>query len=134
MILKVDNVIPENEGVTVTLNGIPYISKDYGYEVGQYYIVQILNNAVIYAIKTNNIISNLEWCTASENSNHALNMGLSYQKPGEGHHMSKLTEKEVIVIRELYKNNTTQKEISFLFNVSQTQIYRIVNKKSWSHI
>lgn len=48
MILKVDNVIPENEGVTVTLNGIPYISKDYGYEVGQCYIVQILNNAVIY--------------------------------------------------------------------------------------
>lgn len=84
--------------------------------------------------KKNNHVSNLEWCTASENSNHALNMGLSYQKPGEGHHMSKLTEKEVIVIRELYKNNTTQKEISFLFNVSQTQIYRIVNKKSWSHI
>jgi predicted XRE-type DNA-binding protein len=89
----------------------------------------------IDGVKTNNHVSNLEWCTAKENTRHALDLGLSFQAPGENHHMSKLTNKEVFVIRSLYdKKQMTQKEISFLFNVSQTQISRIVNKKKWSHI
>ena len=50
-ILKVDKVVYENEGVTVTLNGIPYLSKDYGYELGVFYIVEIQKNAVVYARK-----------------------------------------------------------------------------------
>lgn len=84
--------------------------------------------------KENNHVDNLEWVTAKENTRHALDLGLSYQEPGEKHHMSKLTEKDIFNIRELYKNKTTQKKISLLFNVSQTQIHRIVTNKRWKHL
>lgn len=84
-------------------------------------------------IKTDNRIENLEWCTIKENNIHSIKMGLSGQLPGEKHHMSKLKEKEVLEIIE-NKNNLTQKQLGLEYNISQTQISRIINKKRWSHV
>jgi predicted XRE-type DNA-binding protein len=48
---------------------------------------------------------------------------------------SKLKNQDINDIRELYKTSgLTQKQISRLFNVSQTQIGRIVRHECWSHI
>lgn len=46
----------------------------------------------------------------------------------------KLTEKDVVKIRQLYKNGTYQKNIATQFNVSQHLISLIVRKKAWKHI
>lgn len=83
-------------------------------------------------IKTDNSVDNLEWVTAKENSVHATQLGLNYQLGGELHHMSKLTAKQINEIFDFYLNkNITQKEIARIYNVSQTQINRILNKKRW---
>lgn len=87
----------------------------------------------INGIKTDNRVENLEWCTVKENNIHAIKIGLSKQEPGEKHHMSKLKEKEVLEIIE-NKNNLTQKQLGLEYNISQTQISRIINKKRWNHI
>ena len=53
---------------------------------------------------------------------------------GELHGMSKLTETQVLSIRSMYRNGTSQKKLSLMYGVGQDQISRIVNKKSWSHL
>ena len=71
--------------------------------------------------KSNNNISNLEWCNASHNAIHAFRMGL---KP------CKLTINDVNEIKLLIsKANHTLTEISRIFNVSYTCIQGVsVNK------
>lgn len=88
--------------------------------------------------KKNNNINNLEWVTKSENHKHAFLTGLN--KPpgsfrGSKHPLTKLTEKQVLLIRELYKDtNLKQIEIAKLFNVHKQVIYSIINRKTWTHI
>ena len=51
---------------------------------------------------------------------------------GEKHPESKLTLNDVNLIREEYKTtNISQRKLAKKYNVSQRQIYRIVNNKSW---
>jgi DNA-binding MarR family transcriptional regulator len=46
--------------------------------------------------------------------------------------MSKLTLKQVKEIFEIYKTEKiTQKKLADIYNVSQSQINRILNKKRW---
>ena len=58
--------------------------------------------------KLNNDISNLEWCTYSENTKHAYENGLEKKCLGEKHHAHKLTKENVIFIREHYKPRNKQ--------------------------
>lgn len=87
--------------------------------------------------KSNNHASNLEWCTASENSQHAIDNEM-YKPPsfkGEEHGMCKITPDIVRSIRALYGGgNYTQKKLSKLYGLGQTQIGRIVRRESWSHV
>lgn len=81
----------------------------------------------------NNVLSNLEWVTSMENKIHASRMGLLAR--GERAHTSKLTSKEVIEIRELYKTGKySHRTLATIFNIGKTAIYNIINKRSWSHI
>jgi hypothetical protein len=84
-------------------------------------------------IKTDNRLENLEWCTESENSQHAYDTGLSISVKGSCHGRSKLTEKKVLEIREIGKS-MFQKDIAILYNVNRTSITDILNRKSWTHI
>lgn len=43
----------------------------------------------------------------------------------------KLNANDIIQIRELYKNNFTQTKISKIYNISLSQIHRIVHEQSW---
>jgi hypothetical protein len=84
--------------------------------------------------KLNNEVINLEWVTHQENSKHAHKMGLT-NNSGSKNGNSKLTEKDVLEIRELYdKGNTTYQKISEIYNVTSAMINDIINRKNWKHI
>ncbi len=81
--------------------------------------------------KYNNILENLEWCTSSENSIHAIKNGLQIIKKGEKQPNSKLKDFEVIEIRN---SHLTLKELSKMYNISISVVCSIKNRKSWLHI
>ena len=53
-------------------------------------------------VKLNNKASNLEWMSLEDNASHAWETGLKISMKGENHGMSKLKQKDVNLIRELY--------------------------------
>jgi hypothetical protein len=56
-------------------------------------------------------------------------------RKGEKNPESKLTEKDVLEIRSLYRTgNFTQQGLSAMFGMGHTRIGEIVNCQAWSHI
>ena len=80
--------------------------------------------------KLNNKLSNLEWCTRSENQLHSIRIGLRSAK-GEKNSQSKLNEKMVI---EILNDQRQYKEISNDYNISISTISDIKRGYSWTHI
>lgn len=82
--------------------------------------------------KLNNAISNLEYVTRSENLKHAYNLGLLKPKVGSSNGMAKLTEDQVIEIREHAANNGRyygRKELAKKYGVSECTIKEVVNRR-----
>ncbi len=85
--------------------------------------------------KLDNNINNLEWCTRSENTFHAIKNGLQKIRKGINVPQSKLNEKEVIKIRTLYKlGKLKQHHLADMFNVTLWTINQIINYHAWKHI
>ena len=83
-------------------------------------------------IRNDNRVVNLEWVTGEENVDHkkkVLNQGDTFK--GNNNSNSTLTEKNVIDIRI---STLSRKELAEIYNVSVTQIGRIITKKLWTHI
>lgn len=76
-------------------------------------------------VKSDNILSNLEWVTYSENSEHAFETGLTSTQ-GETHHKTKLSSADVEFIKESTDGATNLAE---LFGVHSSTIRRIKNKE-----
>jgi hypothetical protein len=86
----------------------------------------------INGIKTDNKASNLEWATASENTRHAFKYGLKKSAKGENSHLSKLNMIIIKKIRnEYFKNKISQQKLAIKYDISKSQIYRIVNYINW---
>lgn len=83
--------------------------------------------------KSNPDLKNLEWCTRRENMDHATNVIKTVIR-GEDRSNSKLTESDVIEIRNLYKSGLPQKAIAKKYPCSQSLINRVVNGKVWKHV
>ena len=83
--------------------------------------------------KLNNHPDNLEFTTISGNSKHAYENNLLNIRYGEDSNLSKLSEKEVLKIREM-NGNMSQNEIAKKFNVSRSNITQILNRTLWKHI
>lgn len=89
-------------------------------------------------VKDDNRVDNLEWCTQSENQIHAYKNNLQIpslhkRACGENQGSSKLKEKDVVYILKNYKKGMGI-ELSEFFNVSQTTILNIVNRKIWTNV
>ena len=82
--------------------------------------------------KLNNSLENLEWCTHKENMAHAKEKGLVAK--GEDTGTAKLTESDVIVIRQYYNDGLTQTLLAKIFNVDQSLISLVVSNKLWTHL
>jgi hypothetical protein len=90
----------------------------------------------IDGIKTNNNLTNLEYCTASENMRHAVRLGLTNSSKGEGNANSKLTEKDVICIKKelLFNYYGLIIELAKRYNVTPNVIQQIKKGKTWKHV
>jgi hypothetical protein len=85
----------------------------------------------INGIKADNRVENLEWCTAKENSYHAIKTGL-FNSAGENNPNSKISLGDAHRIRNLYATGLLkQVEIAKLFGISQVMVGLIVNHKNW---
>jgi hypothetical protein len=80
--------------------------------------------------KLNNNVSNLEWCTQSENHLHALALGLR-RNFGERCHLSKLTE---VQVKEIFISTERNKDLSNRYNVHRDTITLIRSGKIWNRI
>lgn len=83
-------------------------------------------------IRTDNRLSNLEWCTHLENS-----AGFVFDETfkGENNMSAVLTDKKVLEIREKYKSgNISMAKLAQEYNVGETTIGRVINRASWQHI
>ena len=79
--------------------------------------------------KHNNNIDNLEWCTYSENMYHASKNKLT--KTGEKHYNSKITDSQLIEIKEKYKTgNYSHSSLAKEYNCTKQNITMILNNKS----
>jgi uncharacterized protein (DUF433 family) len=79
----------------------------------------------------NNCISNLEYCTQSENVKHAYRIGLRSQKGEENNH-SKLTEIEVVAILDSVKaGNLKHNEIAKKYNIAISTLSAVIHGKVW---
>jgi len=83
-------------------------------------------------IKTNNILSNLKWETHKENMSRTVGHGTSGRGGDNG--MSKLTEAQVLEIKELLKGDLFQREIGARFGVSHSTIGDILHKRTWRYL
>ena len=86
-------------------------------------------------IKDDNIPENLEYMTALENAKEAQDNGLQVVLKGERNGFSKLTEKEVLEIREKFiPFKYPKKQLALEYGVSVGAIKNILLGRTWTHI
>lgn len=77
--------------------------------------------------KSNNAVSNLEYCTPCQNVRHCIDV--LGKKRGES--MSKLKESDVVAIRS---DSRLLREIAADYGITLQAIWYIKKRKSWSHV
>jgi len=84
-------------------------------------------------VKTDNRARNLGYISHAANVAHAFQTGLADGEHcrGSKQHLSKLTESEVLRIRELLSNGKRVYEVAELFGVNWSTIDRILKRETW---
>lgn len=81
---------------------------------------------------------NIRFITQAENNRNRIFNPETHCCPdnsGEKHGNAKLTEQDVKLIRKLYNSKVlNQPQLVNKFNIDQSQISRIINRKVWKHI
>lgn len=81
--------------------------------------------------KSDNSAANIYWGSPVQNASDKKKHGTHIQ--GCDQWFAKLSDNDVLTIRNLVKH-TSQSKLANLYNVSQSHIHRIVNRKSWKHL
>lgn len=93
--------------------------------------------------KLDNSCDNLEWCSPSENMIHAVALGLIDYSKHLGHKRTvgvkngraKLSQAQVIEIRELYSNGYPRKSHPWcLYGISKVMFRNIIRGDSWREL
>lgn len=84
--------------------------------------------------KSNNDVSNLEWCTKSENTYHAYKTGLKKARRGENVYNSSLTNEQAKEIRERALHGESCKSLSEEFKVPVYTISKIKTEVAYKNI
>lgn len=84
--------------------------------------------------KTNNLLENLEWVSRSYNHVHAYNTLHKPRMLGSKHPHSKLTEEDVLKMRQLFKDGVTKKAIAKQFGIAYNTAQQIIIRRRWKHI
>jgi hypothetical protein len=133
------NLCPSSNG-----NGYVYVSLIKNKQRKNFYIHRLVARAFIEntnkkrfvnhknGIKDHNTVANLEWCTESENVNHAYKTGLIPK--GEKSHLAKLKTTDILTIRLAHSAGVKQSIISSMYDISRASVHRIVHRKAWKHI
>lgn len=83
--------------------------------------------------KSDNSIGNLSWKTASQNNYEDKKRDRTLRF-GNTHPMSKLTTGDIIKIRTYNKYGMNNHEIADIFNVSHSNISKILKGHTWNHV
>ena len=77
-------------------------------------------------------VRNLRWGTSADNSQDCIAHG----RMSRGTHRpaAKLTDEDIPEIRKLARSGLSQRNIGRLFDISQTTVWKIVNRDLWTHI
>ncbi len=85
--------------------------------------------------KSNNCLSNLEYVTPSENTQHAYDHGLIKAIRGEDCHNVIVSETDVVAIRRLYATGKySQTVIGSMFGIKQPTVSAIIRRRLWKHV
>lgn len=86
-------------------------------------------------IKSDNRLSNLEYCTASQNIQHSFDTGLKIGPRGEKQSTAKLDTNTVLLIRWCRKEaGMTYSAIGKIYNVETQNVGQICRGKRWKHL
>lgn len=85
-------------------------------------------------VKADNRRDNLAWCTAKQNTQHAVQTGLHKAAKGERQGHAKLTDEKVREIRKRLGEGAMVKQIAAEFGVSTAPISYIKNNLAWTHV
>jgi hypothetical protein len=83
--------------------------------------------------KQNNTLENIELVSIQENIAHAFKTGLRDQQ-GEKNKRSKLSEAQVLGIRQRYLGGESLSKLSNEFSVGGPCIWKIVSRRTWKHL
>lgn len=84
--------------------------------------------------KTNNHVSNLEWCSMKGNSDHAYANGLVPFMKGSKNGRAKLTEDIVHSICKDFENGMRISEAIDKYSLSRSQATKIRSGHAWKHV
>lgn len=104
--------------------------------VAQYFIPNPQNKPQVNHIDfnpANNHVSNLEWCTAKENTAHTVNSGRKVQYRGTQCPQAKLSE-EIVQKIKADIGQMTHKQIAKKYNTNYSNIAHIKRGSRWAHV
>lgn len=134
-VLKLLNISKGYKGIRLYKTKKEATTKKIHRLVAEYFIPNPLNLPQVNHIdgnKSNNKVSNLEWCSNDYNMNHAILNKLILK--GEKRYSSKCTEESLLLLQRLIDCGFTIKQLSIIYLISKNAMKEIIRGNSYKHL